>query len=288
MQHVNRLSQRSGIPAPVKTPFSDSSLMKLIQFTDIHLTIPPKKLYQQDPNANFAAGLAHCLERHGDADALVISGDLTEYGEIETYERLRTMLADLPMPVALTIGNHDLRENFAVVFAEHLDPSGFAQSVFALPEGTGIIIDTVNPGSHAGALCATRLAWLREALAGAKPPVFLFMHHHPLPIHLEDIDRVMLADADAFGDIVETHREKIAHIFFGHIHLPTFGSVRGVPASASRGANQNGYPDYAAHRVRRGAPVAPAYTVVFADRNSVTVQMVEFGLETRPHIWAPK
>lgn len=262
--------------------------MKLIQFSDIHLTIPPKTLYQCDPNANFAAGLAHCLERHGDADALVISGDLTEHGEVETYQRLRALLDDLPMPVALTIGNHDLRENFAKVFPEHLDPAGFAQSVFALPEGTGIVIDTLQSGAHHGMLCETRLAWLSDALANAKPPVFLFMHHHPLPVHLADIDRVMLGNADAFGDMIAAHRIRIAHIFFGHIHLPTCGSVRGVPASATRGANQNSYPDYAANRTRRGAPVAPAYSVVFAERDSVTVQMVEFGLETSPHDWATK
>ena len=251
--------------------------MKLIHFSDIHLTTPPEIIYGRDPNVNFATGLKHCLSLHSDAAALIITGDLTEHGELENYQHLKTIVDTLRMPVYLTIGNHDNRDNFAEVFPEHTDENGFAQRVFKLPKGTGIMLDTRNLDYHWGELCKTRLDWLSNQLQILEGPIWIFMHHHPIRTHLERMDYFMLRDHEAFGDVVAPHRDKIAHIFFGHIHLPTFGSMRGIPVSATRGPNHNGWPDYWESRVARGADVLEAYTVVFADKGSTTVQMVEFG-----------
>lgn len=251
--------------------------MKLIQFSDIHLTTPPETIYGRDPNVNFTAGLKHCLSLHSDAAALIISGDLTEHGELENYERLKAQIEGVRVPTYLTIGNHDNRDNFAKVFPEHIDENGFAQRVFKLPKGTGIMLDTRNPNEHWGELCTTRLEWLSKQLKEVEGPVWLFMHHHPIRTHLERMDFFMMRDHEAFGDIIAPYRDKIAHIFFGHIHLPTFGSLRGIPVSATRGPNQNGWPDYWESRVTRGADVLEAYTIIFADKGSTTVQMVEFG-----------
>ncbi len=55
--------------------------MKLLQITDIHLTTPGKTIGGRDPNANFAKALAHATSHHPDAEALVITGDLSDWGE---------------------------------------------------------------------------------------------------------------------------------------------------------------------------------------------------------------
>jgi Icc protein len=251
--------------------------MKLIQLTDIHLTTPGQTIGGRDPNANFERALAHALAQHPDAEAIVITGDLSDWGDRADYERLRARIATLSVPVHLAIGNHDDRATFLLVFPELADADGHVQTRFALSHGTGVVIDTWGPESHAGFFCATRCAWLDATLAAADGPVFLFMHHNPVPTHVVPIDRMMLRDADAFGAIVAAHRQRIAHIFFGHCHLPLAGSLHGVPVSSPRGTNHAGWADFTETRMLLASDLPEAYAVIVAQGAAVTVQMVEFG-----------
>jgi Icc-related predicted phosphoesterase len=66
-----------------------------------------------------AAGDLHCRQEqagrfrelvravNGEADALVLAGDLTDHGTVEEAKRLAEMLAELRVPCAAVLGNHD-------------------------------------------------------------------------------------------------------------------------------------------------------------------------------------
>ena len=251
--------------------------MKLIQLTDTHLTTPGQTIAGRDPNANFERALTHALGQHPDAEAVVITGDLSDWGDRADYERLRASIGELPVPVHLAIGNHDDRATFLSVFPELADINGHVQKRFDLSTGTGVLIDTWEPQTHAGTYCATRRAWLDTALSQAKGPVYLFMHHNPIPTHVGPTDQIMLLDAEAFGSVIAAHRERIAHIFFGHCHQPLSGSFHGVPVSAPRGTNHAGWADFEATELLAGSDLPEAYAVIIAEGPSVTVHMVEFG-----------
>ena len=62
--------------------------MKIVQLTDIHLTTPGSTIAGRDSNTNFERAVSHMLECHADADALVITGDLSDWGDRSDYERL--------------------------------------------------------------------------------------------------------------------------------------------------------------------------------------------------------
>ena len=62
--------------------------MKLIQLTDIHLTTPGQTIGGRDPNANFDRALSHALTNHPDVEAIIITGDLSDWGERDDYLRL--------------------------------------------------------------------------------------------------------------------------------------------------------------------------------------------------------
>lgn len=258
--------------------------MKLIHLTDIHLTTPGQTIGGRDPNANFETALTHALARHPDVEAIVITGDLSDWGERADYERLRARIERLPVRVHLAIGNHDDREAFLQVFPELADANGHVQTRFALSAGTGVVIDTWGPQSHAGFYCEKRCAWLDAALSASEGPVFLFMHHHPVPSHVAPVDQIMLRDADAFGAIVAAHRQRIAHIFFGHCHFAFSGSLHGVPFSCPRGTNHAGWADFTETKMLLGSDLPEAYAVAFAKGASITVQMVEFGYRGAPRI----
>ncbi|MEM7742349.1 MAG: phosphodiesterase [Pseudomonadota bacterium] len=251
--------------------------MKLLQLTDIHLTTPGHTIGGRDPNANFERALDHALSHHPDAEAVVVTGDLSDWGELADYQRLKQTIATRAVPVHPCIGNHDDRATFLQVFPELADENGFVQRVVPLSHGTAILLDTWAPGTHAGSFCASRAMWLDQRLADADGPVFLFMHHNPVPTHVAPVDRIMLQDPGRLGNVVARHRTKLGHIFFGHCHVPIAGSFHGVPISAPRGTNHAGWMNFGEGTLLTSSDLPEAYAVVIVDGASITVHMVEYG-----------
>lgn len=250
--------------------------MKLLHFTDIHLTTPGQTIGGRDPNANFDRALDHAMANHPDAEALAITGDLSDWGDEADYRRLRARLDALPLPVHLCIGNHDDRAAFLRVFPDCADPDGFVQHAAPVSDGVALCLDTKAPETHAGAFCERRAAWLDAQLSATKR-AWLFMHHNPVPTHVAPMDSIMLLDAARFAEVVAAHRDRIAHIFFGHCHMPLAGSLHGVPLSAPRGTNHAGFANFAEGDLLSMAELPEAYAVVLTQGAAVTVHMIEHG-----------
>ncbi|MFB9947554.1 phosphodiesterase [Rhizobium puerariae] len=250
--------------------------MKIIQITDIHLMPADETLFDNDPGARLAACLSDIRRNHPDADLCVITGDLAHHGQEQSYVRLRQALEGFPVPVRLLIGNHDDRTQFRRVFPDiEVDEHGFVQSVLDNEEGCFLFLDTNRADSHAGRYCADRLAWLDARLKeAAGRPVYLFMHHHPLPVHFRPVDELILEDGLVLGRLLEGH--DVRHIFFGHVHRPICGSWNGIPFSTLRGLNHQTWLDFA---LERGIPCSmepPAYAIVFIEGGSVVVHSHDF------------
>ena len=216
--------------------------MKIVQLTDLHLTRPGETVGGGTRmRIGTAAGpCARAASRCGSPRhhrRPVGRGDSATRG-------LKGRLAGLSIPARLAIGNHDDRTAFLEVFPELADEDGHVQQVFELSRGTGLILDSWGPDSHAGFYLREALRLAAPALAATDGPAYLFIHHHPIPTHIVPMDRVILRDAEAFGAVVAEHRSKIAHIFFGQCHMPLAGSFHGVPVSAPRGTNHALFADF--------------------------------------------
>ena len=98
-----------------------------------------------------------------------------------------------------------------------------------------------------------------------------------MPLGLGALDGIMLLDADTFAETIKPHRDKIAHIFYGHCHLPLCGSLHGIPMSSPRGTNHASYPDFGEQKRYTDADLTEAYAVVLATPISTMVHMIEFG-----------
>ncbi|MGZ2257196.1 metallophosphoesterase [Roseobacter sp. A03A-229] len=253
--------------------------MKLLHFTDIHQTSPGDTIGGRDPNANFAKALDHALALHADAEALFITGDLSDWGDAADYIRLRDQLDGVPMPVHLLIGNHDDRPTFAETFPRLINDEGFVQYAVPLSIGTALCLDTWGPDTHAGHFCDARAAWLGQQLRALPGPIWIFMHHNPVPIEIAPMDKIMLLDAARFAATIAPHAGKIRHIFHGHCHLPLSGSLHGIPLSAPRGTNHAGWPDFSATRLLSSAALPEAYSVIFSTETTTLSHMVEFGYD---------
>lgn len=266
--------------------------MKLVHISDIHINATP--ILGFDPVQNFEACLAHVVAFHADADRVVIIGDLTHHGDAASYERLKAMLAASPLKGGiaprLLVGNHDNRETFASVFgAVPRDESGHVQWTEETDAGLFVYLDTAEPGTHAGHYDEKRQAWLRRLLeqaAASDKPVWLFMHHNPLPVHVANADAIGLVQEAAFQEILRQYRQTIRHIFFGHCHFTLSGQVCGIPFSAPRSTNHVCWPDFSGIAGRMGyGAFTPNYNVCFLDAAGTVIHSVDF-LDAEKVLWA--
>ncbi len=104
-------------------------------------------------------------------DAVILTGDLVDFGRPDEYALLRELLAPLTMPLYLMMGNHDARDGLRGSFPDHPYLRQWAPFVqYAIEDHALRIValDTVIPQQGGGALCAERLAWLDCTLA-ARP-----------------------------------------------------------------------------------------------------------------------
>jgi Icc protein len=258
-------------------------IMKLIHISDIHIN--PSPILGFDPVENFEACLAHIAEFQADADRVVITGDLTHHGQKESYDRLKATLAASPLQgwlaPRLLIGNHDNRDVFASVFTDaQRDENGFIQATEETDAGLFVYLDTAEPRTHAGHYCARRQAWLRNTLETARlaaKPVWLFMHHNPIAVHVANADEIGLVQEAEFHAILRDYRDTIRHIFFGHCHFTLSGQVCGIPFSAPRSTNHVCWPDFSGIAARMGyGAFSPNYNVCFLGEAGTVIHSVDF------------
>lgn len=214
-----------------------------LHLTDPHLPPPGERLRGGiDAAAALEAAVAAIARRHGPGGEVpaafaVLTGDLTRDGEPAAYARLREVLAGLPCPAHLLLGNHDDRAAFRAAFPEApVDSDGFVQQALPSPAGLCLMLDTLEQGRSEGRLCARRLAWLEARLRESEgEKVLLFLHHPPMPVGIPGMDAIALRDAEALWEVLAPHRARIRHLFHGHLHRPVAGSWRGIPLSSLRG-----------------------------------------------------
>ncbi|MEE4201951.1 metallophosphoesterase [Erythrobacter sp.] len=213
-------------------------MVLIAQITDTHIGFEPEAGENEFNFVRFRNVLGHLLSQPVQPDLLILSGDLTDGGQAECYERIRDTVADCGFPVAVIPGNHDNREEMLRAFPDCPTADGFAQFAIELGEGDDMLrvlcLDSFEPGRHGGAFCETRAAWLARELADhPDTPTVLFLHHPPVVAGIEWMDpRPGEEWYRRFHDTVRGHSQ-IASIQAGHLHRPLHSVVEGIPLSVT-------------------------------------------------------
>ena len=257
--------------------------MKVIHLTDLHIS--PDEVMNCDPVEPCAAALRHIARYHGDADRIVVTGDLTDRGDRASYQKLRNMLEEAGLSedprLRLMLGNHDNREVFQSEFpSTPKDPNGFTQWSEMTEAGLFVYLDTHEPGTNTGHFCEKRSAWLEEILSAARADnsaVWLFMHHNPAPVHVLSADSIGLLNGTRFRTMIGEYRDSVRHIAFGHCHFTLSGSLHGVPLSANRGTARALWAGVEQPQPRFATgPLERHYNVMFIDSESTIIHSVDF------------
>jgi 3',5'-cyclic-AMP phosphodiesterase len=259
--------------------------MKIVQLSDLHLTLPDAELFGSAPLARLELAIDRIRADHADAEFCLLTGDLADTGSDVAYAALAQALQRLPMPAHLLPGNHDsraaLRRHFPQLPA---DDGGFLQAALDTPSGRFLLLDTVEAGAPWGSYCANRREWLARQIAAAGDlPLYIAMHHPPLALGIPSMDQFALRDAEAFWSLIEPHRTRIRHLFFGHLHRPIGGSWRGIPFSCCSSPNHQVALDLATLRGDEvpGCREPAGFAVSLIDTDSVVVHHQQlFGGET--------
>jgi len=208
----------------------------LLHLSDTHLLEGARLGGRYDTVANLERTLARIRAMQPHPDAIIVTGDLTEWGEPASYRRLRGMLEPLARDIGATLvwvaGNHDERP----ALREHLLDGAATQdpvtSVHDLDGLRVIALDSTVPGWHHGELDRSQLEWLRAELATPAPlGTILAMHHPPLPSHIPFFDILELRDQPVLAAVIQG--TDVRAILAGHLHYSTSGTFQGIPVSVA-------------------------------------------------------
>lgn len=212
----------------------------IAHLSDTHFLGGSRPLYGKvDTDRTVIAALAQLERSETRPAAIVITGDLTDLGEADAYERLRDLVEPaaerMGSRVIWVMGNHDERPLFASLLMRQdgSDAAEATQDAVYDIDGLRIIsLDSTVPGYHHGELTDAQLEWLRNELATPAPHgTLLALHHPPIPTPIEIMAILELQEQSRLADVIRG--TDVRAILAGHLHYSTSGTFAGIPVSVA-------------------------------------------------------
>jgi len=194
--------------------FQGKNELKLIQITDLHLF---NSMHGELRGVNTFQNLTSILKsiptRKEKIDIIIISGDISEDRSAGSYQLLKDELDKLEIFSLWLPGNHDDFRNMpSAIRDEHVYNSA------TIGEWKFIFLDTTIPGVDHGNLDKDELKRLNTFLKEhKKSPTVVCMHHPPIDVDSEFIDRLGLMNKEKFWEVIDSNPSPKA-ILFGHVH----------------------------------------------------------------------
>ena len=209
-------------------------MTKIIQISDPHIVPHGQLAYGR---VDTAAPLADCVDtinrmlpQIGPVELAIVTGDLTDFGTAEEYQRFREIMEPLEIPYRAVPGNHDNREAMRSGFTDQdwMPQSGEINWMQEYADLALIGLDSSVPGKPHGHLTDVTLEYLVQALDSANgKTVLVGIHHPPFLTGKEKMDIQNLRDSAALSKILSGYTGE-AKLICGHVHrniVTLFGSV---------------------------------------------------------------
>jgi Icc protein len=167
------------------------------------------------------------MHQNEPADSIIVAtGDLVQDPVADAYQRLKSRLNKSQMRYYLLPGNHD---NAALARKTLNKDNSWCVGQHVSGEWLMLFLDTSQqPEQSAGLLSKAELSRLERTLAVSdKRHVMLFLHHPPVSIGSQWLDRIGLMNGDDLFAITDRFPQ-VKGMVFGHIHQSFEGSRNNV------------------------------------------------------------
>ncbi|WP_085900511.1 phosphodiesterase [Kiloniella majae] len=196
--------------------------MLIAQITDFHIG----RIIETDTGPidlfdRLKETVEHLTTLNPQPDLVVVSGDISNHGNMEDYERAKNLLDTMQLPYFVMPGNHDSRERLRTLFQAdgYLPNDGeFLQYTIEQYPLRLIMLDSLEVGKHHGMICDERLHWLNEKLTQApERPTLIVMHHPPSKLQLPYQDSMRCFNGEKLAKVISSH-DQVLGIACGHTH----------------------------------------------------------------------
>lgn len=192
------------------------SPLSIAQVTDIHLFADDKQdLLGISTTKSLQAVIERLYNLQPQPDLVLLTGDLSQDGTPESYNRLQNLLSPLKKPIYWVGGNHDnLQAMQQVLDRAPISP----QKAFSVGGWYFLLINSAVSGYVHGHLSPETLRWLdfRLKLFSTQPTV-VALHHPPFYVNSAWLDDSTLENPEELFVILDRHPQ-VQLVLFGHIH----------------------------------------------------------------------
>ncbi|MDF5756103.1 metallophosphoesterase [Spongiactinospora sp. TRM90649] len=233
-------------------------MLTLAHVSDIHIGGSEESVQRAE------AVVRHLAALPGSVDAVVVTGDIADHGAAEEYEIARDLLKPLPYPMIVCPGNHDARPEFRkVLLGEETAAEGLpVNQVLRLPDATIALCDSSIPGRPEGYLDDATLTWLDDILETSDTPVFVGMHHPPVPLGIPYVDEIALREPERLARLLLRRNRSVAALLVGHAHTAASANFAGLPVRVAPGVISTALlPTETNLRVPLSYDLPPAYSL---------------------------
>ena len=221
--------------------------------SDLHIALPqtiwdiPTRFHLVEISIPALELVFNHLERL-DLDFILLPGDLTQHGEPTNHDWLQRRLSQLPYPVYVVPGNHDVPtllpdersiglRDFPHYYRQfgydNPDQLYYTREIFPGVQLIGLNSNQFDQtGKQRGCLDAPQLAWLEDVLAQTKDKLIVVMVHHNVIEHLPSQSkhplgrRYMLDNAPTLLNLLKAAGVNL--IFTGHLHVQDIAYHQGI------------------------------------------------------------
>lgn len=189
--------------------------LSIAQITDLHLFADEhQELLGLRTTKSFQAIIERLLCLQPQLDLLLLTGDLSQDGRLESYERLQHLLTPLNIPTYWIPGNHD---NLSAMQQILNQTPIYSQKGFVRGGWQFVLVNSAVPGCVHGQLSDITLCWLDWRLTQIDYPTVVALHHPPFPVNSDWLDSSALENSEQLFAILDRHKQ-VKLVLFGHIH----------------------------------------------------------------------
>ncbi|ATF95444.1 3',5'-cyclic adenosine monophosphate phosphodiesterase CpdA [Cedecea neteri] len=192
--------------------------MRILQLTDIHLFSDTSSAAAIKNRASFDSVVSYIISHRDllNVDGIVVSGDISHDGSVESYRYFFSKMELLDIPYAYLLGNHDSAEHVLLAHQQHGGINNVDAFQLSDSQWRILFVNSVVKGDDYGLISPQELNQLESQLSDSDRKTAVFLHHHLLPVGTPLVDECLLLNGHELLSVCR--RNGVRFIGSGHAH----------------------------------------------------------------------